>query len=168
MHLARSEQLVMVSTTHRRDLLWAMEEGVALRRDHRGDRRNARRRNQRRAIRRLSLAAAESGTLALLLRTEPPGDASTAATRWVVGADLRSFPAHRALLRSLSATAAARPEHGFSNGVAAMGNSSSQRMLSLWLRRLSTDSIVRSRKRENIRAAGSHRQTRQCRKFLRP
>jgi protein ImuA len=38
------------------------------------------------AIRRLSLAAAESGTLALLLRTEPPGDASTAATRWVVGA----------------------------------------------------------------------------------
>src|SRR5262249_58283426 len=38
------------------------------------------------AIRPLSLAAAESGTLALLLRAEPPGDASTAATRWIVGA----------------------------------------------------------------------------------
>ena len=38
------------------------------------------------AVRRLSLAAAESGTLALLLRAAPPSDASTAATRWIVGA----------------------------------------------------------------------------------
>ena len=44
------------------------------------------------AVRRLSLAAAESGTLALLLRTEPPGDASTAATRWLVGAAPSIFP----------------------------------------------------------------------------
>ena len=38
------------------------------------------------AVRRLSLAAAESGALALLLRAAPPSDASTAATRWIVGA----------------------------------------------------------------------------------
>ena len=38
------------------------------------------------AVRRLSLAAAQSGALALLLRASPPQDASTAATRWVVGA----------------------------------------------------------------------------------
>ena len=38
------------------------------------------------AVRRLSLAAAESGALALLLRAAPPTDASTAATRWIVGA----------------------------------------------------------------------------------
>jgi protein ImuA len=38
------------------------------------------------AVRRLSLAAAESGALALLLRVSPPNDASTAATRWIVGA----------------------------------------------------------------------------------
>ena len=37
------------------------------------------------AVRRLSLAAADSGTLALLLRAAPPNDASTAATRWIVG-----------------------------------------------------------------------------------
>src|SRR5262245_10480257 len=61
---------------------------------------------------------------------------------------LQSFPAHHVLPRSLSATAAARPECGFSNGVTAMDNSSSQRMLSLWLRRLSTDRIVRLRKHE--------------------
>ena len=38
------------------------------------------------AVRRLSLAAAESGALALLLRASPGDDASTAATRWIVGA----------------------------------------------------------------------------------
>ena len=80
------EQLVMVSTTHRRDLLWAMEEALrcgattAVIGEMRAGAIDGV------AIRRLSLAAAESGTLALLLRTEPPGDASTAATRWVVGA----------------------------------------------------------------------------------
>ena len=81
-----SEQLVMVSAAHRRDLLWAMEEAL---RCHAasaviGEMRAGAIDGV--AIRRLSLAAAESGTLALLLRAEPPRDASTAATRWIVGA----------------------------------------------------------------------------------
>ena len=80
------EQLVMVSAAHRRDLLWAMEEALrcgattAVIGEMRAGAIDGV------AIRRLSLAAAESGTLALLLRTEPPGDGSTATTRWVVGA----------------------------------------------------------------------------------
>src|SRR5262249_52947076 len=49
----------------------------------------------------------------------------------------------RALPHILSATAAARRDHGFSNGVTAMSVSSSQRMLSLWLRRFSTDRIAK-------------------------
>ena len=80
------EQLVMVSAAHRRDLLWAMEEALRCRAINAviGEMRAGAIDGV--AIRRLSLAAAESGTLALLLRIEPPGDASTAATRWVVGA----------------------------------------------------------------------------------
>jgi protein ImuA len=80
------EQLVTVSAAHRRDLLWAMEEALrcgattAVIGEMRAGTIDGV------AIRRLSLAAAESGTLALLLRTEPPSDASTAATRWLVGA----------------------------------------------------------------------------------
>ena len=80
------EQLVTVSAAHRRDLLWAMEEALrcgattAVIGEMRAGAIDGV------AIRRLSLAAAESDTLALLLRTEPPGDASTAATRWIVGA----------------------------------------------------------------------------------
>jgi protein ImuA len=80
------EQLVTVSVAHRRDLLWAMEEALrcgattAVIGEMRAGTIDGV------AIRRLSLAAAESGTLAFLLRTEPPGDASTAATRWLVGA----------------------------------------------------------------------------------
>jgi protein ImuA len=79
------ERLVMVSTAHRRDMLWAMEEAVRCRavgtvigEMRAGDIGTV-------AVRRLSLAAAESGTLALLLRATPPTDASTAATRWIVG-----------------------------------------------------------------------------------
>jgi protein ImuA len=80
------EQLVTVSVAHRRDLLWAMEEAL---RCHVttaviGEMRAGVIDSV--AIRRLSLAAAESGTLALLLRGEPPNDASTATTRWIVGA----------------------------------------------------------------------------------
>src|SRR4029078_5240863 len=77
------EQLVVVSTTHRRGVLWAREEALrcgattAVIGEMRAGAIDGV------AIRRLSLAAAGSGTLALLLRTEPPGDASTPATRWV-------------------------------------------------------------------------------------
>jgi protein ImuA len=80
------ERLVTVSVTHRRDLLWGMEEalrcravGVVI-----GEMRAGK--IDEIAVRRLSLAAGESGALALLLRVAPPGDSSTAATRWIVGA----------------------------------------------------------------------------------
>jgi protein ImuA len=80
------EQLVMVSAVHRRELLWAMEEALRCRAVDAtlGEMRDGKIDSV--AVRRLSLAAAESGTLALLLRTEPPDGASTAATRWIVGA----------------------------------------------------------------------------------
>jgi len=80
------ERLLTVAAAHRRDLLWAMEEALRCRavstvigelRGHEID---------GVAVRRLSLAAAESGALALLLRACPPRDASTTATRWVVSA----------------------------------------------------------------------------------
>src|SRR5215470_5868530 len=63
----------------------------------------------------------------------------------------RMAPVHHVLSHILSATDAVRPDHGSSNGVTAMGNSSSQRILSLWLRRLSTDRIVRLRERDDAR-----------------
>src|SRR5262245_14298092 len=69
------EQLMTVSAAHRRDLLWAMEEALrcgattAVIGEMRAGVIDGV------AVRRLSLAAAESGTLALLLRTEPPNDA---------------------------------------------------------------------------------------------
>lgn len=80
------ERLVTVSVTHRRDLLWAMEEALRCRAvaavigELRHDDIDTV------AVRRLSLAAAESGAPAFLLRAAPPSDASTAATRWIVGA----------------------------------------------------------------------------------
>jgi protein ImuA len=84
------ERLLTVTVAHRRDLLWAMEEalrcrsaGVVIGEMRAGSLDGV-------AVRRLSLAAAESGALALLLRTVPPEDASTAATRWIVGAALQS------------------------------------------------------------------------------
>jgi protein ImuA len=80
------ERLLTVSVAHRRDLLWAMEEalrccsvGVVIGEIRAGALDGV-------AVRRLSLAAADRGSLALLLRAAPPEDASTAATRWIVGA----------------------------------------------------------------------------------
>jgi protein ImuA len=80
------ERLVTVSAAHRRDLLWAMEEALRCRAISVvvGEMRAGGIDGV--AVRRLSLAAADSGALALLLRATPPNDASTAATRWIVGA----------------------------------------------------------------------------------
>jgi protein ImuA len=80
------EQLVMVSVAHRRDLQWAMEEALRSRAVGAviGEMRGGR--IDEVAVRRLSLASADSGALGLLLRATPPNDASTAATRWIVAA----------------------------------------------------------------------------------
>ena len=80
------ERLLTVSVAHRRDLMWAMEEALRCRAVGAviGELRHGA--LDPVAVRRLSLAAAESGALALLLRGAPPRDASTAATRWIVGA----------------------------------------------------------------------------------
>lgn len=80
------ERLLTVSAAQRCDLLWAMEEALRCRAVHAviGELRHGE--IDMVALRRLSLAAAESGALALLLRAAPMGDASTAATRWIVGA----------------------------------------------------------------------------------
>ncbi len=80
------EQLVLVAAAKSREVLWAMEEAVrcgavgAVIGEVRGDCIDLV------ASRRLSLAAADSRALALLLRTLPPEQASAAATRWIVGA----------------------------------------------------------------------------------
>lgn len=88
------ERLLTVAAAHRRDLLWAMEEalrcraiGAVIGELRHGDIDTV-------AVRRLSLAAAESGALALLLRARPASDASTAATRWIVGAAPSAAAAH--------------------------------------------------------------------------
>ena len=80
------ERLLTVAAARPHDLLWAMEEalrcraiGIAIGELRHGE-------IDMVTMRRLSLAAAESGALALLLRATPPNDASTAATRWIVGA----------------------------------------------------------------------------------
>jgi len=82
----RPEHLLTVAATQRCDLLWAMEEALRCRAVHAaiGELRHGA--IDMVALRRLSLAAGESGALALLLRGAPAGDASTAATRWVVEA----------------------------------------------------------------------------------
>ncbi|HEX3442565.1 MAG TPA: DNA repair protein [Pseudolabrys sp.] len=82
----RPERLVTVQAARTHDLLWAMEEALRCRAVATviGEMREGEIDGV--AVRRLSLAAAESGALALLLRATPPTDASTAATRWIVGA----------------------------------------------------------------------------------
>jgi protein ImuA len=80
------EWLVTVSVAQRRDLLWAMEEALRCRAVACviGEMRHGA--LDAVAVRRLSLAAAETGALALILRAAPEDDASTAATRWLVSA----------------------------------------------------------------------------------
>jgi protein ImuA len=82
----RPERLLTVAAAQRCDLLWAMEEALRCRATAAviGELRHGA--IDMVAVRRLSLAAAQSGALALLLRAAPPRDASTAATRWIAGA----------------------------------------------------------------------------------
>jgi protein ImuA len=80
------ERLLSVAVAHRRDLMGAMEEALRCRAVGAviGEVRHGA--LDPIAVRRLSLAAATSGALAILLRARPQRDASTAATRWIVGA----------------------------------------------------------------------------------
>ncbi|MDO8874992.1 MAG: DNA repair protein [Pseudolabrys sp.] len=82
----KPERLITAAVAHRRDLLWAMEEALHCRALGAviGELRHGA--IDPVAVRRLSLAATASGALALLLRAQPADDASTAATRWIVGA----------------------------------------------------------------------------------
>jgi protein ImuA len=82
------ERLLTVAAAKADDVPWVMEEalhcravGVVI-----GEVRSAGRETDLVATRRLSLAAATHGALALLLRGAPGREASAAATRWVVGA----------------------------------------------------------------------------------
>ncbi len=79
-------RLLTVAVSHRRDLMWAMEEALHCRAIGAviGELRHGA--LDPVAVRRLSLAAATSGALALLLRAQPVHDTSTAATRWIVDA----------------------------------------------------------------------------------
>ena len=85
------ERLVTVAVAQRRDLLWAMEEALRCRAVGAviGEMRHGALDTV--AVRRLSLAAADTGALALILRAAPADDASTAATRWIVQASPSSF-----------------------------------------------------------------------------
>jgi protein ImuA len=89
------ERLLTVAAARPRDLLWAMEEALRCRAVGAviGEWRHGT--IDMVTQRRLSLAAAESGALALLLRAAPADDASAAATRWVVGASLNDCLAAR-------------------------------------------------------------------------
>lgn len=80
------ERLLAVAAARHRDLLWAMEEALRCRAVGAviGEWRHGA--IDAVATRRLSLAAAESGALALVLRAAPAADASAAATRWIAGA----------------------------------------------------------------------------------
>jgi protein ImuA len=86
------ERLLTVAVARSRDLLWAMEEALRCRAIGAviGELRHGA--LDAVAVRRLSLAAADSGALALLLRAKPGSDASTAATRWIVGAASSAHP----------------------------------------------------------------------------
>jgi protein ImuA len=88
------ERILSVAASKPRDLLWAMEEALRCRtvRVVIGEWRHGA--IDTVAIRRLSLAAAESGALAVMLRASPADDASTAATRWIVGASPSAVALH--------------------------------------------------------------------------
>ena len=93
----RPERLTTVAVAQRRDLLWAMEEALRCRAVACvvGEMRHGALDTV--AVRRLSLAATETGALALILRAAPGEDASTAATRWIVSAAAAESDAPRVL-----------------------------------------------------------------------
>jgi len=80
------ERLLTVAGARAGDVLWTMEEALHCRAVGAviGEVRGASRELDLVATRRLSLAAAAHGALALLLRTAPGAEASAAATRWIV------------------------------------------------------------------------------------
>jgi protein ImuA len=80
------ERLVVVAAARAREVLWAMEEALRCRAVGAviGEVRSAR--IEAVATRRLSLAAAGTSALALLLRAAPGEEPSAAATRWIVSA----------------------------------------------------------------------------------
>src|SRR3569833_3667853 len=80
------QRLLTVAVAHRQDLMWSMEEALRCRAVGAviGELRHGALDSV--AVRRLSLAAGDSGALAFLLRAQPAHDASTAVTRWTVGA----------------------------------------------------------------------------------
>lgn len=79
------QRLLTVAVAHRQDLMWTMEEALRCRAVGAviGEVRHGALDSV--AVRRLSLAAGDSGALAFLLRAQPAHDASTAVTRWMVG-----------------------------------------------------------------------------------
>lgn len=86
------QQFLTVSVAHRQDLMWTMEEALRCRGVGAviGELRHGA--LDPVAVRRLSLAASDSGALAFLLRAQPPHDTSNAATRWVVGTSPSASP----------------------------------------------------------------------------
>ena len=78
------QRLIAVSVAHRHELMWAMQEALRCRAVGAvlGELRHGA--LDAVAVRRLSLAAGDSGAMAFLLRTQPSHDASTAMTRWTV------------------------------------------------------------------------------------
>jgi protein ImuA len=105
------ERLLTVAVARVHDLLWAMEEALRCRAVHAVIGELRRGVIDSVTLRRLSLAAAENGALALLLRGAPSSDASTAATRWIVGASPSVIPGRREAANPESITPAA--EYGF-------------------------------------------------------
>ena len=86
------QRLLTVAVAHRQDLMWTMEEALRCRAVGAviGEMRHGALDSV--AVRRLSLAAGDSGALAFLLRAQPAHDASTAVTRWVVGTSPSATP----------------------------------------------------------------------------
>ena len=80
------ERLITVTAPHSRDALWAMEEALRCRVVGAVIGEIRTRAVEQIVMRRLSLAAAASGTLGVVLRPLPDNEPSTFATRWIIKA----------------------------------------------------------------------------------